>query len=67
MRKGDYADWLCALQKRLAVPRLKDAARITQHHIHKGGYAPRLPGGGTCQAFISFVSENKSSLFGCCL
>jgi len=66
---GDYPDRLSAVQKRLAVPVLKNATRIAQRQIHKGGYAPLAPGGRPCQteAFISFVSGNDFMFCCCCL
>jgi len=61
MRKGNYPDWLPALQKRPAVPDLMNAARIAKHHVHKGGYAPLTPGGHTChmntiKVFLSVIA-----------
>ena len=61
MSIGDYPDRLAAVQKRLAVPVLKDSTRIAQAQVHKGGYAPLTPGGHTChmntiKVFLSVIA-----------
>jgi len=44
------------------VPRLKDAARIAQHHVHKGGYASLAPGGCPCQMNAIKLSLSVSAV-----